>query len=335
MSILKIVTILNWVVITILGFVVIADALSPTKGGGDAAGRGYAQAYYSLAVIALFVLLGLSLLPYSWAKYTAFALILAPVVFTILGSVSSSIKQKIAQIADRAEASKPIFEDKERESIARAIYGGNIETVKKILQTPVPRLNENGELLCFVVNKTSSSDDKIEERVECIRLLFQAGARLDSTSAAGEYPLHMTVAAAGNAPLLRLLLEQGADANANYVKRPILFEAVGSYQQPEASVRVLLEFGADPNATAVFDDEDGLVSPIWSAAKLERWGVCNALLEHGADPEFKTSAGKAFRDLVQESARDFPADGYTTQADYERLKKALAQAGKGRTNDKR
>lgn len=332
MSLLKIITILNWVVIAVLGFVVIAGALSLAKGGGDAAGRGYAQAYYYLVVIAFFVLLGMSLLPYKWAKYAAFALIFAPFILTKLGSAWSSLKQKVTS---RVVASQPIFEDKERESIARAIYEGNIETVKKILQSPVARLNENGELLSFVVNKTASSEDKIKERVECIRLLFQAGARLDSASAPNEYPLHMTVAAAGNAPLLRLLLEQGADANASYANRPILFEAVGSYQQPEASVRALLEFGADPNATAMFDEEDGQASPLWWAAKLERWGVCNALLEHGADPNFKTSAGKTFRDLVQESERAFPAEGYTTQADYEQLKKVLAQAGKGSINDKR
>lgn len=321
MNILKLITILNWIVIAILAVGVVGEILFPSKtGGGDAATRGYAQAYYLLAAVALFVLLGLNLLPYNWAKYTAFALVLAPFVFVKIGSVWSSLKQKVTS---RIESSKPVFEDKERESIARAIYEGKTETLKKILLTPVPRLNEHGELLSFVVNKTSSSDYKIEERVECIRLLFQAGARLDSTSAPGEYPLHMAVAATGNTPLLRLLLEQGGDANANYANRPILFEAVGSYQQPETSVRVLLEFGADPNSRAVFDDEEGSVSPLWQAAKLERWGVCVALLEKGASPDFKTSQGKTFRDLVQESQRDFPAEGYSTQADYERLKKIL------------
>lgn len=273
-----------------------------------------------LAVIALFVLLGLNLLPYKWAKYTAFALVVAPFVFLKLGSALSSIKQKMA---NRIESSKPVFEDKERESIARAIYEGKTETVKKILKTPVPRLNENGELLSFVVNQTSSSDYKIEERVECIRLLFQAGARLDSANVPGEYPLHMVVAAAGNAPLLRLLLEQGADAKAsqNSFNRNILFEAVGSYQKPDATVRVLLEFGADPNATAVLDDEQGPITPLLYAATLERWGVCATLLEKGANPDFKAADGTSLQTLAEAAFQDFSPDGYTTQADFERFKK--------------
>jgi hypothetical protein len=39
MNILKIITILNWIVIALLGFLVAAETLFPTK-GGEAAGRG-------------------------------------------------------------------------------------------------------------------------------------------------------------------------------------------------------------------------------------------------------------------------------------------------------
>ncbi len=327
MNLLKIITIFNWIVIALIGFLVIAETLTSTPSkGGDAYGRSIGTAIYYLAIIALVVLIILNLLPFNWAKYTALGLIVLPILFYIIWPKWRDMQRKMQQDARyRKEASKSIFEDKEREGIARAIYDGETETVKKILQSPVARLNEGGELLSFVVNKTSSSDHKIEERVECIRLLFQAGARLDSTSAPGEYSLHMAVAAAGNSKLLRLLLEQGADANAHYysAKRSILFEAVGSYQEPEATVRVLLEFGADPNVTAVLDDEDGAVSPLWLAAKLERWGVCVALLEKGGNPEFKTANGKTFRALVQESNREFPAEGYSTQTDYDRLKQKL------------
>jgi ankyrin repeat protein len=179
--------------------------------------------------------------------------------------------------------------------------------------------------LSFVVNKTAGSDHKIKERLECIRLLFQAGARLDSTSTPGESPIHMAVAEAGNAPLLRLLLEHGADANAlqPYAKRSILFEAVGSYQQPDATVRVLLEFGADPNATALFDDEKGPVTPLLRAAELGRWGLCATLIEKGANPDFKTTDGTTLRKMFQEAEADFSPDGYTTQEDFERLKKMM------------
>ncbi|MFN0014705.1 MAG: ankyrin repeat domain-containing protein [Saprospiraceae bacterium] len=319
MNILKIVTILNWIIIGSLAVLVIAETVRPDK-GGDAYGRAMGQVFFYIAIIILFVMLGLNLLPYKWAKYTALAVIFVPFFLMKLGSVLSSIKQKVSA---KIESSKPVFDDKERESIARAVYDGNPEAVKKILQKPVPRLNENGELLSFVVNHTASSDHKIEERLECIRLLLQAGARLEYTRDPGDYPLHMFVASTGNAKLLRFLLEQGADANATYDNRHTLFEAVGSYQKPDLTVRVLLEFGADLNTTAILNDEQGPVTPLFLAAILERWGVCATLLEKGANPDVKAADGTSFHTLFQEAEKNFSPNGYSTREDFERLKKML------------
>lgn len=321
MNILKIITVLNWVVVAVLGFLVAAETLFPTK-GGEAAGRGMGQAIYYLAAIMLVVLLGLNLLPYNWAKYTAFLLVALPVAYVMVTPVFRNLKRGIT---DRIAASQPIFDDQERDHIARAIYDGKPEKLKQLLQTPVPRLNENGEVLAFAINATNSTAYKPAEKLECIRLLFQAGASLDSTNKGLEVPVEFAVADAGNADLLRLLLEHGADANASiaYYKRPILFEAVASYQQPEASVRVLLDFGADPHATAILDDEQGPVTPLRRAAEMGRWGVCVALLEKGADPDFKTPDGRSLRSFVQEVEKDFSGDGYSTREDLERLKKVL------------
>ena len=324
MNLLKLITILNWIVISILGLVVILETLTPAK-GGEAAGRGIGQAIYYLAIFALVVLLVLNLLPYNWSKYTAFAFIILPLVYFQVWPMWQSLQRKLRNEARyRMEDAQPIFEDKARDQIARAIRSGELEKVRELLQTPVERLNENGELLHYAISEASSTSYRPAEKLECVRLLFQAGAKFDSTKGA-DVPPHMAVADVGNATLLRLLLEQGADANAHqkYFKRPILFEAIGSYQEPEATVRVLLEFGADPNATAVLDDDMGAVSPLWRAAQLERWGICLALIEKGAKAEFYAKNGRSIRSMVQESEREFPAEGYSTQADYERLKQIL------------
>ena len=325
MNLLKMITILNWVVIAILGFAVVADSLSPGKGGGDAAGRAYGQAYFYLAFIALVVLLGLNLLPFNWAKYTALGLVILTISYIKLWPKWQDIQLKMQQEARyKIEDAKSIFEDTQRDQIARAIREGELEKVKELLQTPVERLNEGGELLAYAISEASSANFRPAEKLECVRLLFEAGAKFDSTKGS-DVPPHMAVAEVGNAVLLRLLLEKGADANAHQIhfERAILFEAIGSYQEPEASVRILLEFGADPNSRAVLDDETGPVSPLWRAAELERWGVCVALLEKGADPDFKPKEGKPFRELVLESERDFPAEGYSTRGDYARLKQIL------------
>lgn len=321
MNIIKIITVLNWVVIAILAFLVIAETLTPTK-GGDAAGRGIGQAIYYLAIIALFVLLGLNLLPYNWAKYTAFALIVLPIVYIKITPSWRNLQRNMRNIREDA---KPIFDDKERDQIARAIRDGKVETVKNLLQATPAELYEDGEMLGYAIGEANHSSYKTQEKLEIVRLFFQAGASLDSANSGLEVPLHFAVADVGNPTLLRLLLEQGADANAEhyYFKRHILFEAVGSHQEPEATARVLLDFGADPNVTALYDEEQGPITPLWRAAELERWGICATLIEHGADPNFKTADGKTLRSLVEQVSENFSPHGYATQEDFERLKKVL------------
>ena len=59
----KIISIVNWIVIAVLAFMVIMETLNPTK-GGDAAGRGIGQAIYYLAIMGVIVLVILNLLPF-------------------------------------------------------------------------------------------------------------------------------------------------------------------------------------------------------------------------------------------------------------------------------
>lgn len=321
MNLLKIITILNWIIIGLLGFLVAAETLFPTK-GGDAAGKGIGQAIYYLSIIALVVLLVLNFLPYAWAKYTALGLVIIPFLFVQFFPIWQQTKQNVQQ---RIEDSRPIFEDKTRDQIARTVHDGEPEKLKKLLETPVPGLFDDGELLGYAIAEANSTTYRPEARLECVRLLFQAGASLDPLKKAEEVPIHMAVADVGNAPLLRLLLEHSADANAYQIhfERPILFEALSSYYQPEETVRVLLEYGADPNARALFDDENGPVSPLWRAAQLERWSLCILLLEKGANPDFKALNDQTVRDVVVASERVFPTEGYSRQADYVRLREML------------
>jgi hypothetical protein len=318
MNLLKLISILNWTIIAILGYLVAMETIFPAK-GGDAAGRGIGQAIYYLAIIALVVLLGLNLLPYQWAKYTAFGLVAIPFLFFKMRPVYNKLKRNVS---NRIEASKPIFDDQERERLARAIDDGDPEKLQKLLLEPHPRLNEGGDLLAFAINSASGSY-KPDEKLECLKLLFQAGARLDSIVT--DVPMHMGVADQGNSKLLRLLLEKGANANATQIhfKYPIIFAAINSYQEPEASVQALLDFGANPNVTAVMDDEEGAESPLVYAARLGRWGVCVALLEKGADVAYKTQNGLSLMTYLEEANKEFHPDGYSTKEDLERLNKTL------------
>lgn len=325
MTLLKVITVLNWIVVAVLGFVVVADLLTGSKSGGEAAGRGIGQAMLYAAIAALVLLLGLNLLPYPWAKYTAFTLVALPILYLQAQPALQQLKKLKQAVGSRIEADKPIFPDQERERIARAIYEGKPDIVRELLRTPPANLNEKGELLAFAINAINHSAHKPAERMESLKLLFEAGAKLAAIDGSSEMPIHFAVADVGNAALLRLLLEQGADAKAlhPYAKRPILFEAVGSHQEPEASVKALLDFGADPNPQAKLDDEQGWITPLWRAAILERWGVCATLVEAGADLDFKAASGKTVRSLFAEAEPGLKPNGYATQADVDRLKRLL------------
>jgi hypothetical protein len=317
---LKLVTILNWAVIAFLVYAVAMETIFPAK-GGDAAGRGIGQAIYYMAIGALVLLVVLNLLPYRWTKYAAFALVAIPILYLKL----EPRWQKMKRLAKNAiEESKPIFPDEPRERMARAIHDGNPEKLKELLQVPPPNLNEEGELLAFAINETNGASYKPVERLACLKLLFQAGARLDSLGTE-KRDICFAVASTGDAALLRLLLEQGADAKAmsSHFNYNMLFEAIMSYKEPEASVRVLLEFGADPNATARLDDEQGSISSLVRAAEVGRWGVCAALVEHGADIHFKTKNGLSLKTFMDDPDKNLPETGYSNRPDFERLEKLL------------
>ena len=326
MSILKIVTILNWLIIAVIGFIAVSEALSPNRGGGDAATRGLGL----VPIIVLVVLLVLNLLPFNWTKYMTLVLVVGSVLlFRFWPAWTEMQRKKQEEARYKIEAAKPIFEDQQRDQIARVIRDGDLEKLKELLKTPVERLNERGDLLDFAIDWAAGANHRQAEKYECVRLLFEAGATLDSTIGT-RVTSHMTAAGTGDVKLLRFLLEKGADPNAfnDNMGYPILYEAISASREPEATVRALLEFGADPNATAVFDHEEGPVSMLWRAAKMERWGVCLELLEKGADPEFKTAKGKTIRAFVQDSEREFPAEGFFRQKDYDRLREVLAQTAK-------
>jgi hypothetical protein len=322
MTVLKVITILNWIVVAVLGFLVVADVLTGNRSGGEAAGRGIGQALLYAAMAALGVLIVLNLLPYPWAKFTAFALVALPILFFQMRPAWQLLKRAVG---NRLEAIKPIFPDPERDRIARALLDGRPDTVRELLRTPPANLDQNGELLAFAITTINHSGQKPAERLECLRLLFQAGAKLASIDRGPGVPVHFAVADVGNAALLRLLLEQGADANAvhPYAKRHILFEAVGSHQEPEATVKALRDAGAQPNALAKLDDGPGRVTPLWRAVELERWGVSATLIERGADLNFRAANGQTIRSLIDEAAPSFKPNGSATQDDIERLKRLL------------
>ncbi len=328
---LKVVTVINWIVIGILAILVGAETLFPTK-GGDAAGRGMGQAIYYLAIIALVALLILNLLPFKATKYAAFGIILLPFALYAANSVWTSISNlKALAPAGYNQDGTPWFQDAQKQNIALAIYDGDIEKVKKLVAgQPVSKLTERtgeeGNLLEFAVSEATYTSYREAEKTECVRLLLDAGAQFNAADTT-ENPIHTGPATVGYAPLLRLLLQHGAAPNARDVhfKRPLLFESITAYKQPNESVEALLDAGANPNT--LFTDVDSTeTSALLHAAANHRWRICKALLEKGADARYQRTDGKTLADFIDEVDQYFSSDGYSTRADYEQVKAALQKS---------
>lgn len=317
---LKIVYIFNWACIGLIALFVLLLLLDPNKNGGDAATKGLGTAFIFLGLVALAILVILNLLPWPWSKYLASALVVAPLLFFWGLPKWTAYKQALRA---RLEASKPIFDDPNLDRLAHLIEAGEPKSLQERLPSEPQEAVQSKELLWFALQEASYSGYRTEEKLQCLRVLLDAGAPLDSLLKDRETPVQSSAANTGNAAVLRLLFERGADPNvrAPNADYPYIFDAVTSHMDPLAAVQTFLEFGADPNATAIFDDEDGPITPLIRAAQFDRWKICATLIEKGARADFTTPNGKNcafYMEQAEEAVQKYGAP--ETQADFARLK---------------
>ena len=146
--------------------------------------------------------------------------------------------------------------------------------------------------------------------LEVVRVLIDAGARIEATTSIGGYtPLHVASANA-HAPVVEALLDAGTDpkvvtTNTGVTPLHLAAKVLGG----EAAVRVLLEHGAPPNA------REGSLgqTPLMFAASYGRTPAIRELLGRGADH----SIGTPVIDVLQQLAVD--------KAAKERAQEAIAE----------
>ncbi|PHR95375.1 MAG: hypothetical protein COA78_30285 [Blastopirellula sp.] len=122
-----------------------------------------------------------------------------------------------------------------------------------------------------------------------VQQLVESGADVNSTDQHGMGPL-LTFTPA----VIEYLLSQGADPNlqTNENGAPVLSGI--AYMNNVECVRLLLEGGANPNATHPKTGETPLHSSLARGADVpedDRHQVISLLLKHGADPNSRTIAG--------------------------------------------
>ncbi len=121
---------------------------------------------------------------------------------------------------------------------------------------------------------------------------------------ADQQTLLMLASFNGHTELCRLLIARGAIVDARDYKysTPLMFAASGPFP---ATVQLLLEAGADPNAV---DRSEGFTALMHAAAE-GQLEVVKLLLEHGAD--------RSIRDVDEDTAETFARqNGHLQVADY-------------------
>ncbi|WP_020600720.1 ankyrin repeat domain-containing protein [Spirosoma panaciterrae] len=309
---LKYVTGINWIGIGMLALFVMGSLLFPTK-GGDAAGRGIGEAFEWLTRIGLIGLLILNLIPYAWAKYLAFTLIMLPPAFLLLNQVGSDLKDIVKAITysqSDYDGSRYFAEPKLKKLLA-AIFDQNVDKVESLLEDPIPEINNldtHGEqtVLDYLATNFSPYTRDWGKTRQIMELLLAAGATINSTTPA-RISTHAASLWNATPEMLKFFLDHGADPNAigsNGVS--ILYEAIRSGGDDSIDkVRLLLDRGADCRQVGTYDQNTKAYTPLLFASAFGCWDTCLLLIQRGSDVHYTSPDGTNIQTYI-----DFFEDHY-------------------------
>jgi Ankyrin repeats (3 copies) len=328
MTLIKIVTAANWVVIGLLAILLIVGLFNPSSGGGDAATAGLGKALFMIGIFSFIILLVLNLLPYDWSKYTALGLVVAPLLFITSAFTFTRWKQ---EAAERKRNEQPYFDDQERNQIAEALFEANPEKIKKyvaqygsLLQDP----SQGYPVMQLAVDCITRYGDQQQNRYECLQILLDARIATQFTDSENSTQ-HVGYIALGNPKLLEFLLKNGFNPNAKsndfqmgQQNIPILFAAINVNYSAQENLKLLLQYGVDPNSPYTLADRP--TTALMFAAKNNRWDLCLLLLENGADPLYLSPDGNNLEKIIKTN-QGFNPDTYSTQEDYQKLKNQLGK----------
>lgn len=136
-------------------------------------------------------------------------------------------------------------------------------------------------------------------QVELVALCLQYGAHPYLPGKEGENPLHMAIAA-GNAPMVNLLLQYGGLSETDGIKDDLIARCVR--KGGVDLVKLCLEYGADPLELG----QEGQ-TPLHMAIAMRNTPMVKLLLQHGADPNayFLRPVSKAFLELAKQESMNW------------------------------
>lgn len=327
---MKIILVTNWSLLVFYILVLSYTALTMNPSNTDAAGRGLAEVYIFGGFVLLAILIGINCLPFRLTRIGVFAALLVPVtvgLYQVIREFSTTKRTQLAE-AERFDGSF-YFHDSQRQQLARAIATVDEATLQSLLQQPIPQLNDSGEdhitLLDYAAMRGTTSDN-LSWTLNCLALLVKKGATIETADTL-RMPTHALVSRNGSARLLEWFLKNGADPNARQLREqpvPILFTVMEYDHDRLEKVKLLLQYGADPNSVYPPNASGWLAghSALLAAARQGFWEVCQLLLEKGADPAIESPQKLRFNELIKRNTEIY-AESAETPASFIALIKSI------------
>jgi ankyrin repeat protein len=217
--------------------------------------------------------------------------------------------EELSQADEQPEINENQGISANRNTLEQAIDAGDVETIKRILQTGLDLNKMNGEdgltplEVAIAVNNYSD---------EILALLLENGASPNLQSDGGLSALHLVAgymhsSSAGDArtQTARLLVKHGAETELrNDQGMTPLAQAINGGNTDEAIA--LMMVGADPNTdfSTMMDRSDNRPVLSWAISSPAH---VDALLDFGADPLAKASDGRTALELIDEKVEELNA----------------------------
>ena len=320
---MKTLTLINWIIVGI--YVLISIMLILELGKPlDAMGRGMTNGFLFVALILLALLVIFNLIPYKWSRIIGLIIGFSPLIFLMVYRILNDIQHNRWEKA-RKDVSI-YFEEGKMKDLAKAIANVRTEEVATFLEDPDIDLNQlghNGNTMLevaghYALQTYSDSPHKIVE------MLLKKGAD-PNLHAPGQAPVLPQIASMGSVALFETLLKHGADPNAvSKDSLTVLFELLKGSVDRDDKMRLLLDYGADPNVNWAKKDWRYNFSPLIYAIYHNHWKTCTLLVQNGAELNHVAPDGSTFWGYYDRYKKEYEDSGVVSE-EFQELTAALPE----------